>query len=144
MKSIRLSPIICAVLTLASAVLYFVFPSYTPVNMEMTKQHEFILAFIALGCAVLSLLVFLVANRGFFRYAPRWQQHVAHLFALFVQLFILTQNSSRLIKAFKYDFVPVMHTNTVGVWMLVLAALLIIGGIFHPRKETPETDETEV
>ena len=50
MKTIRLTPILCAVLTLASAVLYFVFPTYTPVNLEMTKQHEFILAGIALGC----------------------------------------------------------------------------------------------
>lgn len=140
MKSIRLSPIICAVLTLASAVLYYVFPTY----VQSTKLQEFILAGIALGCAVLSLLIFIFSNRGIFRYSPRWQQHVGHLFSLFVQVFVLTQNLSKFIKAFKYDFVPVMHTNTVGVIMLVLAALLVIGVIFHPRKETIETDETEV
>ena len=141
MKNIRLSPIICAVLTLASAVLYYVFPTYTPINMEMTKQHEFILAGIALGCATVSLVLFLVANRRMFAPAS-FVQRVGHLAALFVQAFILTNNISRFIKAFKYDFVPVMSTNTVGIWMLVLAGLLVLASVFHPRKQ--QINETEV
>ncbi len=137
----RLSPILCAVLTLASAVLYYVFPTYTPVNMEMTKQHEFILAGIALGCAAVSLVVFFIANRRIFAHSSVIQR-CGHLFALFVQAFVLTNNLSRFIKAFQYDFVPVMSTNTVGILMLVLAGLLILASVFHPRKV--QTTETEV
>ncbi len=141
MKNIRLTPIFCAVLTLASAVLYYVFPTYTPINMEMTKQHEFILAGIALGCAAVSLVLFLVVNRRVFAPASLVQR-IGHLAALFIQAFVLTNNISRLIKAFQYDFVPVMSTNTVGIWMLVLAGLLIAVSVLHPRKV--QTTETEV
>lgn len=141
MKTIRLTPILCAVLTLASAVLYFVFPTYTPVNLEMTKQHEFILAGIALGCVAVSLVIFLVANRKLFAPAPM-AQRCGHLFALFAQCFVLIENLSRFIKAFKYDFVPVMSAKGVGIAMLVLAGLLVLASIFHPRKV--QTTETEV
>ena len=141
MKSIRLSPILCAVLTLASAVLFYVFPTYTPVNMEMTKQHEFILAGIALCCAVLSLVIYFIATRKVILHASVVQR-CGHLLAFFIQAFILTNNLSRFIKAFKYDFVPVMSTNTVGIIMLVLAGLLIVASVLHPRKV--QTTETEV
>ena len=131
---IRLTPIIVSVLTLASAVLYFVFPTHIPLNWELPKQQEFFLAGIALGLVASGMIVFLVANRRSFVRFPGWQAAIAHLFALFVQVFVFVPNLTKLLRAFKYDFVPVMPSNALGVWMLVLSGLLVCGAIFHPRK----------
>lgn len=134
MKSIRLSPILVAVLNLAAAVLYYVFPTHIPLNWELSKQQEFILAGTAVGVAFVSLVLYFIATRKVLFRTRFWQQRVGHLFALFAQSFVFGENLSKFIKAFKYDFVPVMPSNTVGVWMLVLSGLLIIGAVLHPRK----------
>lgn len=139
MKSIRLSPILVAVLNLAAAVLYYVFPTHIPLNWELGKQQEFILAGIALGCSVLSVLIFLVANRRVFVRAPRWQQLCGHLLSLAALVFVLIENASKFSLAFKYDFVPVMSSSAVGVWMLIVSALLVCGAVLHPRKSAPQS-----
>ena len=127
---LRLSPIICAVLSLAAAVLYYVFPTY----VQSTKEEETILAGIALGCASIGLLLYLIMQIVFRRSLRDIRMLCAHFAALFLQGFIFVPNLVKFILRFRYGFVPVMNSNALGIWMLIFAFLLICGSVLHPRK----------